>query len=85
MPTLTGPLEQARGVIGRYPDPGQSFEFVFDRVKPRAIHMVGVRRPLRVEWYVYGELEAAETLRPWVGWARHRADRVVERRPGDTP
>lgn len=79
--TLTTPVEQARGVIGRYPAPGERYVFEFETVKPRLIHMVGVRRPLRVEWYVGEELEAARTLRPWVGWGRARADRVVERRP----
>jgi hypothetical protein len=43
--------------------------------------MVGVRRPLRVEWLADGETVAVETLRPWTGWAIHRADTVVESRP----
>jgi hypothetical protein len=45
--------------------------------------MVGVRRPLRVEWRVDGETVAVETLRPWTGWAIHRADTVVESRPDE--
>lgn len=79
--SLTGPLAQTRGVIGRYPEAGQEYVFEFDSVRQRTIHMAGVRKPLRVEWYVGEELQAAETLAPWVGWGRHRADRVVERRP----
>lgn len=78
---LTGPLEQVRGVIGRYPGPDEAYAFVFEDVAERPVHMVGVRRPLRVEWYVDGELERAEVLEPWWGTASARADRVVERRP----
>lgn len=78
---LTTPVEQARGVIGRYPAPGERYVFEFETVESRLIHMVGVRQPLRVEWYVNGQLEAAKTLRPWIGWGRARADCVVERRP----
>jgi hypothetical protein len=43
--------------------------------------MLGVRRPLLVRWLVDGELIAEQTLRPWIGHARHRADTVTEERP----
>lgn len=79
--TLRTDWEQSRGVIGRYPEPDEEYVFEFDGVARRFIHMVGVRRPLRVEWYIGDELQAAETLRPWTGWGWEPADRVVERRP----
>lgn len=76
--TLTGPVEQARGVIGREPDVGERYVFEFDSVSYRAVHMVGVRRPLRVTWEVRGQTQAVKTLRPWTGWGIHLADRVIE-------
>lgn len=79
--TLTGTIEQTRGVIGRYPASDELFVFCFDEVRQRRVHMLGVWRPLRVEWWADEELQAAETLRPWIGTARHPADRIVERRP----
>lgn len=79
--TLRSGWEQSRGVIGRYPGPDEKYVFEFDGVARRFIHMVGVRRPLRVEWYIEGELQSSETLRPWTGWGWKPADTVVERRP----
>jgi len=78
---LSSFLSQARGVIGRYPEPNQEFVFEFEDVGERAVHMVGVRRPLRVEWYVDDDLVRVETLSPWTGYAAADADRVIERRP----
>lgn len=78
---LTGPLEQTRGVIGRYPQPDERYVFEFDTVRPRFVHMVGVTQPLHVEWHARDELVAEQDLRPWTGWAIHRADRIVEAQP----
>ena len=78
--TLTGPIEQARGVIGRYPGPDERYVFEFDRVAPRPIHMVGVRRPLLVRWLAADGM-VSEVLRPWIGYGRARADVVTEERP----
>lgn len=78
---LDGGLEKMRGVIGRYPEEGEEYVFKYDNVAKRGIHMVFVRRPLEVSWYVGDELEHRETLEPWTGYGRHRADRIVERRP----
>jgi uncharacterized membrane protein (UPF0127 family) len=78
---LSSFFSQARGVIGRYPDPGQEFVFEFDESEQRLVHMVGVRRPLQVEWYVDDDLVRVEQLAPWVGHASAEADRVIERRP----
>lgn len=78
---LDSTFQQARGVIGRYPRPGERYVFPFDAVAQRLVHMVGVRRPLQVEWYADGSLVAREVLQPWTGWARYRADRIVEQQP----
>jgi hypothetical protein len=43
--------------------------------------MLGVRRPLVVEWHIAGAMVVRETLQPWVGRASHPADRVIEYRP----
>jgi hypothetical protein len=78
---LSSFLAQARGVIGRYPEPDQEFVFEFDEVRERDVHMVGVRRPLQVEWYVDDDLVRVEELKPWTGYASAEANRVIERRP----
>jgi len=78
---LDGPLSRTRGVIGRYPEADEEFWLEYTAVRERPIHMIGVRRPLRVEWYAHGALVAEETLEPWTGRATHRADTVVESRP----
>lgn len=78
---LRSPLEQARGVIGRYPRPAQRYVFPFDSASPRLVHMLGVHRPLRVTWYAHNTVVAECVLRPWIGWGRYRADRIVEERP----
>lgn len=79
--TLRSPLQQARGVIGRYPDPGERYVFEFDTAARRSVHMIGVRRPLRVTWLEDGDIVQEATLRPWMGHRSARADRVVEERP----
>jgi len=79
---LTGPLEQVRGVIGREPGPDEAFVFEFGEVARRPVHMVGVRKPLRVEWHVDDRCVRTEELSPWTGYASARADTVVERGVG---
>lgn len=78
---LEGPLEQARGVIGRYPGPDEEYHFIFDSVRRRGIHMVGVRKPLEVQWWIDDECVRTEVLTPLTGHARYQANRIVERRP----
>lgn len=77
------PLQQARGVIGRYPDEDERYVFEFDTVARRPVHMVGVRRPLAVTWLIDGGIVHEETLRPWVGYAAADADTVIEERPSE--
>jgi len=78
---LTGYLSRARGVIGRYPDRGDRYIFEWSTIADRPIHMVGVTRPLTVEWHQRGAMVRREQLRPWVGRATHAADRVIEYAP----
>ena len=78
---LTRYLSRARGVIGRYPDPGDRYIFEWSTIADRPIHMLGVTRPLIVEWHQRGAMVRREQLRPWVGWASHPADRVIEYAP----
>ena len=78
---LTGYLSRARGVIGRYPDRGDRYIFEWSTIADRPIHMVGVTRPLIVEWHQRGAMVRREHLRPWVGRASHPADRVIEYAP----
>jgi len=70
--------QQARGVIGRYPAKNERYVFPFDDVATRRVHMVGVRRRLRVKWYRNDAHEAEEVLKPWTGTAAHKADRITE-------
>jgi hypothetical protein len=78
---LTGYLSRARGVIGRYPNPGDRYILEWSTIADRPIHMVGVTRPLIVEWHQRGAMVRREQLRPWVGRATHPADRVIEYAP----
>jgi len=78
---LRSPLEQARGVIGRHPGPDDRVVFAFDDAAPRLVHMLGVRRPLRVRWLVDDTCVRDSVLQPWVGIGRARADRIVETQP----
>jgi len=73
--------QQARGVIGRYPDADERYVFPFDSVARRDIHMMFVRRPLRVTWYIDKEIVAELVLEPWTGYAAHKADCITEQRP----
>ena len=75
---LRSPLDKARGVIGRYPEPDESIVMEFENIEPRVIHMMLVRRPLVVEWCVENELQQRQELRPWIGIVRAPADRVIE-------
>jgi len=70
--------QQARGVIGRYPTENERYVFPFADVAMRRVHMIGVRRPLRVTWYAHNKIEAKDVLEPWTGTAAHKADCITE-------
>jgi hypothetical protein len=75
---LSGPLEQARGVIGREPNMGERFIFEFDEVDDRLVHMVGVTKPLLVKFMLDGAVTFETRLQPWIGHARAQCDTIVE-------
>jgi uncharacterized membrane protein (UPF0127 family) len=75
---LTGPFEQARGVIAREPTGDERYVFKFDSTKERTVHMLGVRSPLLVRWLVDDELTHEQVLQPWTGHASARANTIVE-------
>lgn len=74
---------QARGCIGRYPKPGEYYHYPGGSIKRRIVYMVGMRKPLRVGWYIDGQLNSETVLQPWVGVGFRQADLVVECRPED--
>jgi len=76
---LEGFLAKFRGVIGRYPDPGDRYLFPFDSVVPVPVHMLGVTKPLEVEWWAKGELVERRELPAWTGSHTERADLVIEK------
>jgi len=75
---LTGPFEQARGVIGREPTGDERYVFKFDSTKERSVHMLGVSSPLLVRWLVDDAVTHEQVLQPWTGHASARADTIVE-------
>jgi len=75
---LTGPFEQARGVIGREPTGDERYIFKFDSARERSVHMIGVTSPLLVRWLVDDELTHEQVLQPWTGHASARANIIVE-------
>jgi hypothetical protein len=78
---LTGPIARARGVIGRYPSDGERYIFEYDRPRVLGVHMLGVRRPLLVEWLLDREVVQTQVLDPWVGKGQAWADTVIEQAP----
>jgi uncharacterized membrane protein (UPF0127 family) len=74
-----GFLEQLRGLMFRASLPEDyGLVFPFDDAQKRGVHMLFVRMPIDVVWIVEGTVTGVETLQPWTGFARHRADRIVE-------
>ena len=80
---LDSPLQRARGVIGRYPEPDERYRFEYDEVAQRSVHMIGVRRPLQVTFLIDGKVTGEAVLRPWTGVAKAPADTIVEERPAE--
>lgn len=74
-------FQRARGVIGRYPDDDDRYILHYDSVDERGVHMVGVRKPLKVTWKAGDEITKEEVLEPWTGTDSARADRIIEERP----
>jgi hypothetical protein len=78
---LDGPLQRARGVIGRYPQDGERYVMSYEKPRMLAVHMLGVRRPLLVEWLLEDDFVTRAVLQPWVGSGQAWADTVIESAP----
>jgi hypothetical protein len=76
---LEGLLAKTRGAIGRYPDAGDRYLFPFENVVPVPVHMVGVTKPLMVEWWAEGTLVERRELPAWTGSHTALADLVIEK------
>jgi len=74
---------QFRGLM-LYTDVPDDYALVFElgAAKRRGVHMVFVRTPIDVLWLVDGAVDRVETLSAWTGFARGRADTIVELAPG---
>ena len=72
-------LSQARGLMFRRAVPDDyALVFRFDGVASRDVHMLFVPFSIDVVWTVETEVQRVERLRPWLGFARERADALVE-------
>ena len=72
-------LARARGLMFRRSIPGDYAKvFPFEAARPRSIHMLCVPFGLDVCWLIDDEVGRVETLPPWTGLGRARADTVVE-------
>ncbi|GAB3026988.1 DUF192 domain-containing protein [Natronobiforma cellulositropha] len=72
-------VSQTRGLMFRRRIPEEyALVFRFETAKTRDIHMLFVFAPLDVCWLVDGVVERVERMRPFVSYARARADTIVE-------
>jgi uncharacterized membrane protein (UPF0127 family) len=72
-------VSQTRGLMFRRSiRDDYALAFQFDSAKTRDLHMLFVFFPIDAVWVVDGVVERVETLRPWLGFARERADLIVE-------
>jgi len=77
-------LAQTKGLMGARSVPDDyALAFRFDRAKARDVHMLFVFVPLDVLWIVDDEVVRIEQLRPFLGYARARADLLVELPAGE--
>lgn len=72
-------LSQARGLMFRRSIPDDyALVFRFGEAKARDVHMLFVPFPLDVLWTEDGTVRRVERLKPWTGFGKDRADRIVE-------
>jgi len=72
-------VSQTRGLMFRRSVPADyALVFRFDSAKVRDLHMLFVFFPIDAVWVVDGVVRRVERLRPWLGFARDRADLIVE-------
>lgn len=81
---LTGPIQRARGVIGRYPADGDRYIFRWSDVDVRDMRMLGVTQPLLVTWIAEGDIIDEQVLQPIIGKHAAVADTVIEQAPPRT-
>lgn len=80
----TSTLSRARGLTFRRSVPDgyalvmEMGSGLFGQPGRQVVHMLFVPFPLDVVWLVDGEVRRVARLRPWVGLAAARADRIVE-------
>lgn len=76
-------FQKATGLMGKTSVPEDyALVFQFDQPRSRTIHMIGVRTPIDVLWVSENEVTACQTLQPWTGLGRARADTVIELQAG---
>lgn len=72
-------VSQTRGLMFRRSVPDDyALVFRFDSSTVRDLHMLFVFFPIDAVWVVDGVVRRVERLRPWLGFARARADLIVE-------
>ncbi|ELY98311.1 hypothetical protein C482_12367 [Natrialba chahannaoensis JCM 10990] len=72
-------LAQTRGLMFRRSLPEDfALAFRFGNASTRDVHMLFVFVPLDVIWVADGVVQRVEQLRPWRGFARDRADTILE-------
>ncbi|WP_265112179.1 DUF192 domain-containing protein [Halosolutus halophilus] len=70
---------QTRGLMFRRSLPDEyALVFEFGTARTRDVHMLFVGIPIDAVWIVDDEVQRVERLRPWRGFAREAADRIVE-------
>ncbi|PCR92555.1 DUF192 domain-containing protein [Natrinema ejinorense] len=72
-------VSQTRGLMFRRSLPDEyALAFRFDSTGTRDLHTLFVFVPIDAVWVVDGVVQRVETLRPWRGFAREKADLIVE-------
>lgn len=72
-------VSQTLGLMFRRSVPDDyALAFRFESTKTRDLHMLFVFFPIDAVWIVDDVVQRVETLRPWRGFAREKADLIVE-------
>ncbi|MBZ6495893.1 DUF192 domain-containing protein [Natrinema longum] len=72
-------VSQTRGLMFRRSLPDEyALAFRFESTRTRDLHTLFVFVPIDAVWVVDGVVQRVETLRPWRGFAREKADLIVE-------
>lgn len=72
-------VSQTRGLMFRRSVPDDyALVFRFNSARTRDLHMLFVFVPIDAVWVVDCVVQRVERLRPWLGFARERANLIVE-------